>query len=64
MWLLGKNNRIETVKKKFLSGCEGSFFFLHRWIVDIPVTKHCVFFNKIIDNNTYAMYVIDRMFYK
>ena len=28
------------------------------------MTKHCVFFNKIIDNNTYAMYVIDRMFYK
>ena len=28
MLLLGKNNRIETVKKKFLSRCERSFFFL------------------------------------
>jgi len=65
MWLLGKNNRIETVKKKFLSRCERSFFFYtniswtYQW-------KNIVYFltkfGKNVDNTAFTMYVIDRMF--
>jgi len=65
MWLLGKNNRIETVKKKFLSRCERSFFFLYKYILDIPVKNIVYFLTKLgknVDNTAFTMYVIGRMF--
>ena len=65
MLLLGKNNRIETVKKKFLSRCERSFFFY----TNISWTYQCknivyflTKFGKNVDNTAFTMYVIDRMF--
>ena len=64
---MGKNNRIETVKKKFLSRCERSFFFYtniswtYQWKnIVYFITK----FGKNVDLTAFTMYVRERMINK